>query len=72
MSTIEEVARNAEIILFTTDWSELPSITNPVNDPHLANASEFVAYRVLVRKIRLNPTVDAVFPNKPTEIWYNP
>ena len=70
--TVEEVKREAEIRLFTTDWSELPTITSPANNPHLVNAAEFAAYRVLVRKIRLNPTEDAVFPDRPVEVWYNP
>jgi hypothetical protein len=60
----------AEQLLQSTDWVELPSVSNPANTPHLENINEFLAYRTAVRAIAVNPpTTPAVFPAKPDEVW---
>ena len=60
----------AEQLLIATDWSEVPSVTDTSLDPHLINGADFIAYRVALRAIAVNPpvTVD-VWPVKPDEVW---
>ena len=48
--------------LSATDWTQ-------VADVPLLNKQAFTDYRAAVRAIALNPTVDAVFPQLPTEQW---
>lgn len=48
--------------LSATDWTQ-------VADVPLLNKQEFTDYRAAVRAIALNPIVDAVFPQLPTEQW---
>lgn len=49
-------------LLDETDWTQ-------VADCPLLNKQEFIDYRAIVRAIALNPTVDAVFPELPTNQW---
>jgi hypothetical protein len=58
-------------LLQATDWTEIPSVTNPANNPHLTNGSDFVAYRNALRAIAVNPPITPVtnWPVKPTEQW---
>lgn len=49
-------------LLDETDWTQ-------VADCPLLNKQEFIDYRETVRAIALNPTVDAVFPDLPTNQW---
>jgi hypothetical protein len=56
--------------LQSTDWVELPSVSDPETNPHLLNVTEFLAYRSAVRAIAVNPpTEPAVFPELPKENW---
>jgi len=60
----------AQQILRDTDWVENPSVSNTANTPHLVNYDEFIAYRLAVRAIAVNPpTGPADFPDKPDEVW---
>lgn len=60
----------AEQILQKTDWTAISSVADPAeSDPYLMNRQEFLVYRSAVRKIAVNPTFDAVFPEAPTEQW---
>lgn len=52
----------AKALLAQTDWSVLP-------DVGLANQDEFVFYRLNLRNLIKNPSVDAVFEDIPTAIW---
>ena len=52
----------AEGKLAATDWTQ-------VADVPLLNKQEFVDYRATVRAIALNPPVEAIFPELPTEQW---
>lgn len=70
----EDVAQQnkemADFLLSTTDWSEIPSVSNTSNQPHLINVEEFISYRCALRKIAVNPPLEPVdFPKKPVEIW---
>jgi hypothetical protein len=50
----------------------MPDVSDPLkSNPYLANQAEFTQYRNIIRNIAINPTVDAVFPDMPTEIWSN-
>ena len=59
----------AQQLLSETDWSEIPSVTNTSNTPHLVNSADFVTYRNALRSIAVNPPVTAAWPTKPTEQW---
>jgi len=60
----------AEQLLKDTDWVEIPSVSNAMNNPHLTNYDDFIAYRLAVRAIAVSPpTTPAAFPAKPDENW---
>lgn len=61
----------ATLLLQQTDWTATVDIADPqYSNPHLANQSEFLTYRSLVRQIVLNPpTTPATFPDLPVEQW---
>lgn len=62
--------QTATQLMLDTDWVELPSVTDPANEPHLTNAEAFIAYRVALRGIATNPpVVVAEWPLRPQEIW---
>lgn len=60
----------ASTLLQATDWTEALSVSDPSNIPYLQNVDAFVAYRVALRAIAVNPpvTVDS-WPVKPEENW---
>jgi exo-beta-1,3-glucanase (GH17 family) len=66
---ISDCKSQAQSLLQNTDWSEIPSVTNTVNTPHLINASDFVAYRNALRVLAVNPVVNPTWPTRPTEQW---
>lgn len=59
----------ASKLLYETDWTTIPDITNTANDPYLTNQADFIAYRNTVRKLAVNPVADPVFPTVPTAQW---
>jgi hypothetical protein len=59
----------AKANLADTDWSELPSVSDPSTTPHLLNTAEFVQYRNVIRGYVVTPVVDPVWPTKPTAQW---
>lgn len=61
--------QKAIALLQETDWSELPSVTNPNNPHHLINAAEFAAYRIALRSYAINPVENPTWPTPPTEQW---
>lgn len=61
----------AKQILYETDWTTIPDVANPENNPYLMNQAEFIAYRNIVRGYAVNPVSDPVFPDAPTEQWSN-
>jgi hypothetical protein len=62
--------KQAMELLNATDWTEVPSVTDTAHTPHLTNGADFIAYRVALRGIAVNPpSTPATFPTKPTEAW---
>lgn len=51
-------------LLSDSDFYDLPNTANQI-----VNIADIIAYRALLRAIALNPTKDAVFPEKPETIW---
>jgi hypothetical protein len=60
----------AASLLTATDWTTIPDVSDPANNPHLTNYAEFLSYRLALRAIAVNPPVVAVFPPKPDEVWF--
>ena len=63
--------QQASELLYATDWTTIPDITNTDNDPYLTNQAEFIAYRNEVRKLAVNPVANPTFPTVPTAQWSN-
>jgi len=59
----------AKSLLAETDWTEIPSVTNRSNNPHLINAADFITYRNTLRALAVNPVANTTLPTKPTEQW---
>jgi hypothetical protein len=53
-------------LMVTTDYTQLPDVSTRLTD---SSREAFVAYRESVREIFINPTVDPVWPTKPTVEW---
>ena len=68
--TAEQNKATASTLLSLCDWTTIPDVANPINDPYLGNQDEFIAYRNEIRKIAVNPTAgDLVWATAPTEVW---
>jgi hypothetical protein len=61
--------QQAMALLAATDWVELPSVTNTSNAHHLVNAADFLAYRIAVRALAVDPVTNPMFPALPVEQW---
>lgn len=61
----------AQAILYKTDWTTIPDIALPENNPRLLNQQEFITYRNTIRGYAINPVADPVWPTQPTEQWSN-
>jgi hypothetical protein len=59
----------AQELLYKTDWTTIPDIALPENNPYLMNQQEFIAYRNAIRNYAVNPVTDPVWPTQPTEQW---
>ena len=73
-STQETIAKKscktqASELLYETDWTTIPDVANPANNPYLTNQQEFIAYRNIIRGYAVNPVVDPVWPTPPAEQW---
>lgn len=66
---IELCKQTAVAILQSTDWTTIPDIALPENNPYLMNQQEFIAYRNIIRGYAVNPVTDPVWPTPPTEQW---
>ena len=64
-----ECKQKAQSLLSSTDWTEIPSVINKDNTPHLVNSSDFIAYRNAVRALAVNPVANPTWPTLPTEQW---
>ena len=61
--------QTASELLYKTDWTTIPDVANPENNPYLTNQAEFIAYRNIVRGYAVNPVANPDFPTAPTEQW---
>jgi len=61
--------KQASELLYATDWTTIPDITNTANNPYLTNQAEFIAYRNTVRGLAVNPVANPTFPTVPTAQW---
>jgi hypothetical protein len=68
---LDDCKKQASKLLYATDWTTIPDITNTDNDPYLTNQAEFIAYRNEVRKLAVNPVANPTFPTVPTAQWSN-
>lgn len=73
-STQETIAKKtckqtASVLLYETDWTTIPDVALPENNPYLMNQADFIAYRNIIRGYAVNPVVDPVWPTIPTEQW---
>ena len=66
---IAQCKATASGILYNTDWTSIPDIALPENNPRLLNQQEFIAYRNIIRGYAVNPVTDPVWPTPPTEQW---
>jgi hypothetical protein len=69
--TADENKQTAILFLQETDWTELPSVSNPeISNPYLSNVNEFSQYRNEIRKVAINPIAgDLIWPTIPNENW---
>ena len=69
--TAEENKQTAIGILQATDWTQIPSVSDPaLSNPYLANKNAFDLYRNSVRQYALNPVAgDISWPTLPVENW---
>ena len=65
----ESCKGTASFLLQQTDWTTIPDIALPENNPYLTNQQEFIAYRNVIRNYAVNPVADPVWPTQPTEQW---
>lgn len=59
----------AKQLLKNTDWTEIPSVVDTKNTPHLTNQSDFITYRNQIRALAVNPVTNPTWPTIPTEQW---
>lgn len=65
----KQIKDQASKLLADTDWVDVPSVSDPQNDPHLINKDEFNSYRLALRKIAVYMPVKPDWPTKPEEVW---
>jgi hypothetical protein len=70
-STAEENKQIAIMLLQQTDWTQIPSVSDPaLSNPYLANKNAFDLYRNSVRQYAINPVAgDITWPTIPEEVW---
>jgi hypothetical protein len=69
--TAEDNKQTAIVILQQTDWTQIPSVSDPsLSNPYLANKNAFDIYRNSVRQYALNPVAGNIeWPTIPQEVW---
>ena len=69
--TEEENKQKAISLLQQTDWTQIPSVSDPaLSNPYLENKNEFDVYRNSIRQYALNPVAgDINWAMLPNEIW---
>lgn len=68
-NAVADCKKQASKLLYETDWTTIPDVANPENNPYLMNQADFIAYRNQVRQLAVNPVTNPVWPTKPTEQW---
>jgi hypothetical protein len=70
-ATAEDNKNSAIFLLNSTDWATIADVSNPLlSNPYLTNASDFIAFRNIVRPIAVTPVAgDLVWPAKPDAVW---
>lgn len=66
---LADCKQKAQQLLDESDWSTKSDVTDTTLNPHLINAADFVAYRLVLRTLRINPEADPIWPARPTEVW---
>jgi hypothetical protein len=61
--------QTASSLLYETDWTTIPDVANPANDPYLINQAEFIAYRNVIRGYAVSPVPNPVWPTQPNAQW---
>jgi hypothetical protein len=69
--TAEENKAMAISLLQQTDWTQIPSVSDPaLSNPYLANKLDFDQYRNAVRQYAVYPVAGNItWPTIPTETW---
>ena len=69
--TAEENKQTAVTLLQQTDWTQIPSVSDPaLSNPYLANKNAFDLYRNSIRQYALNPVAGNInWPTIPEEVW---
>jgi hypothetical protein len=69
--TAEENKATAVSLLQQTDWTQIPSVSDPaLSNPYLANKLDFDQYRNVVRQYAVYPVAGNIdWPTVPTETW---
>ena len=65
----ENCKKEASAILYETDWTTIPDISDSTQTPYLINQAEFISWRSQIRALAVNPVASPVFPPKPNEVW---
>ena len=65
----QDCKKQAQELLYTTDWTTIPDVALPENNPYLINQPDFIAYRNIIRGYAVNPVANPVWPTPPTEQW---
>lgn len=66
---MEVCKQTASSILYNTDWTSIPDVANPTNNPYLTNQAEFIAYRNVIRGYAVNPVPNPTWPTPPVAQW---
>ena len=70
--TAQELCKyTAQGLLYDTDWSVLPDVSNSTQIPYLLNVQEFIDYRSTLRELVINPVDNPNYPTKPIAVWQN-
>ena len=69
--TAEENKQAAIELLQQTDWTQIPSVSDPaLSNPYLANKNDFDVYRNAVRQYAIDPISGNInWATLPNEIW---
>jgi hypothetical protein len=59
----------ASQLLYSTDWTTIPDVASPENNPYLTNQAEFITWRNQIRELAVNPVANPTWPTEPTPAW---